>query len=214
MQRLGRAKQRYARAAQHYVVEVAKDATGTLVSAITWTQRVKPGSAAAHPSVYCLRTTLVEQDNATLWRTYTMLTNLESVLRSLKTDLGLRPVFHQIDRRVEGHLFISVLAYHFVHTLRLQLKAQGNDDSWETLRQTIAHAATCDRHHAAPGWARRACAQGHSARAAPAKDQRDAGPGAQPRWHAPRAGPAQSQRLSWQRVGLHKSSAIRAKLRL
>ena len=61
-----------------------------------------------------------------------MLTNLESVFRSLKTDLGLRPVFHQIDRRVEGHLFISVLAYHFVHTLRLQLKPQGNDDSWET----------------------------------------------------------------------------------
>ena len=66
-----------------------------------------------------------------------MLTNLESVFRSLKTDLGLRPVFHQIDRRVEGHLFISVRAYHFVHTLRLQLKAQGNDDSWETLRQTM-----------------------------------------------------------------------------
>ena len=109
-----------------------------LVSAITWTKRVKPGTAAAHPGVYCLRTTLVEQDDATLWRTYTMLTNLESVFRSLKTDLGLRPVFHQIDRRVEGHLFISVLAYHFVHTLRLQLKAKGNDDSWETLRETMA----------------------------------------------------------------------------
>ena len=98
MERLGRAKQRYARAAQHYVVEVTKDASGTLVSAITWTRRVKPGSAAAHPGVYCLRTTLVEQDNATLWRTYAMLTNLESMFRSLKTDLGLRPVFHQIDR--------------------------------------------------------------------------------------------------------------------
>ena len=138
MERLGRAKQRYSRAAQHYQVEVASDATGTQVSAITWSKRVKPGSAAAHPGVYCLRTTLVEQDNATLWRTYTMLTNLESVFRSLKTDLGLRPVFHQIDRRVEGHLFISVLAYHFVHMLRLQLKAQGIDDSWQTLRETLA----------------------------------------------------------------------------
>ena len=88
--------------------------------------------------MYCLRTTLVELDNATLWRTYTMLTNLESVFRSLKTDLGLRPVFHQIDRRVEGHLFISVLAYHFVHTLRLQLKGHGIDHSWETLRETLA----------------------------------------------------------------------------
>ena len=138
MQRLGRAKQRYARAAQHYQVEITQDATGTQVHAITWTKRVKPGSAAMHPGVYCLRTTLVELDNATLWRTYTMLTNLESVFRSLKTDLGLRPVFHQIDRRVEGHLFISVLAYHFVQTLRLQLKARGIDDSWETLRETLA----------------------------------------------------------------------------
>ena len=138
MERLGRAKQRYSRAAQHYQVELATDANGTTVSAITWTKRVKPGSAAMHPGGYCLRTTLVEQDNATLWRTYTMLTNLESVFRSLKTDLGLRPVFHRIDRRVEGYLFISVLAYHFVHMLRLQLKAQGIDDSWQALRETLA----------------------------------------------------------------------------
>jgi len=138
MERLGRAKQRWSRAAQHYQVEVTKDDTGKLVSAITWTKRIKPGSAAAHPGVYCLRTTLVALDNATLWRTYTMLTNLESVFRSLKTDLGLRPVFHQIDRRVEGHLFISVLAYHFVQTLRLQLKARDINDSWESLRETLA----------------------------------------------------------------------------
>ena len=75
---------------------------------------------------------------STLWRTYIMLTELESVFRSLKTDLGLRPVFHRVDRRVEGHLFISVLAYHFVHTLRLQLKKHGINDSWNTLRQTLS----------------------------------------------------------------------------
>ena len=138
MERLGRAKQRFARAAQHYQVEVTKDDSGTQVRAITWSKCIKPGSAAMHPGVYCLRTTLVELDNATLWRTYTMLTNLESVFRALKTDLGLRPVFHQIDRRVEGHLFISVLAYHFVHMLRLQLKANAIDDSWQTLRETLA----------------------------------------------------------------------------
>ena len=138
MQRLGRAKQRYARAAQHYEITVATDPEGRRVTAITWVKRIKPGSAAAHPGVYCLRTTLAEQDNATLWRTYIMLTELESVFRSLKTDLGLRPVFHRVDRRVEGHLFISVLAYHFVHTLRLQLKAHGIDDSWNTLRQALS----------------------------------------------------------------------------
>ena len=138
MERIGRAKQRFARAAQHYKVEIAKDATGTKVTAITWSKHIKPGSAAMYPGVYCLRTTLVDQEDAVLWRTYIMQTQLESVFRSLKTDLGLRPVFHRIDRRVEGHLFISVLAYHFVHVLRLQLKDAGITDSWQTLREVMA----------------------------------------------------------------------------
>ena len=138
MEKIGRAKERYARAAQHYQIDVVPDESGENAVAITWGKHVKQGSAAMYPGVYCLRTTLIDLDDATLWRTYTMLTNLESVFRSLKTDLGLRPVYHQIERRVEGHLFISVLAYHFVHALRLQLKAQGVDDAWDTLRETLA----------------------------------------------------------------------------
>ena len=138
MEQIGRAKQRYARAAQHYQIDVVPDESGENAAAITWKKQVKQGSAAMYPGVYCLRTTLIDLDNATLWRTYTMLTNLESVFRSLKTDLGLRPVYHQVERRVEGHLFISVLAYHFVHALRLQLKAKGIDDAWDTLRETLA----------------------------------------------------------------------------
>ena len=50
----------------------------------------------------------------------------------------MRPGFHRVDRRVEGHLFISVLAYHCVHTLRLQLTQHGSNDRWNTLRQTLA----------------------------------------------------------------------------
>lgn len=137
MEKIGRAKQRYASAAQHYRVNVVADESGDNVAAITWEKHTKEGSAAMFPGVYCLRTTLIDLDDATLWRTYSMLTQLESVFRSLKTDLGLRPVYHQIERRIEGHLFISVLAYHFVHTLRLQLKAQGINESWQTLRQTL-----------------------------------------------------------------------------
>jgi len=137
MERIGRAKQRYASAAQHYMVNVVADETGANVAAITWEKHTKQGSAAMFPGVYCLRTTLIDLDDATLWRTYSMLTQLESVFRSLKTDLGLRPVYHQIERRIEGHLFISVLAYHFVHTIRLQLKAKGISESWQTLRETL-----------------------------------------------------------------------------
>jgi transposase len=137
-ERIGRAKEKYARAAQHYTVELTLDDAGKAVTAITWSKTPKPNSALANPGVYCLRTTLTEPDDATLWRIYSMLTNLEAVFRSLKTDLGLRPIYHQIQRRVEGHLFISVLAYYAVHTLRLQLKASGINEAWETIRNTLS----------------------------------------------------------------------------
>ena len=51
MQRLGRAKQRFARAAQHYEITVSTDAQGKHVTATTWVKNVKPGSAASHPGV-------------------------------------------------------------------------------------------------------------------------------------------------------------------
>ena len=89
------------------------------------------------PGVYCLRTNQTDWDEATLWQTYTMLTDLEAVFRSLKSEFGLRPVYHHKSARVDGHLFISVLAYHIVHSVRLQLKAQGIHLSWEGLRNHL-----------------------------------------------------------------------------
>lgn len=138
-ERIGRAREKHARAAQHYTVDVALDETGKIVTAITWKKAPKANSSMANPGVYCLRTTLTEPDDATLWRIYSMLTNLEAVFRSLKTDLGIRPMYHRIDRRVEGHLFISLLAYCVVHAMRLRLKAKGIKDSWETIRNTLSN---------------------------------------------------------------------------
>ncbi|MDP1607282.1 MAG: hypothetical protein Q8L93_11710, partial [Rhodocyclaceae bacterium] len=60
-----------------------------------------------------------------LWRTYMMLTDLEAVFRSLKGELGLRPIFHSKEERSDGHLFISVLAYQFVQAIRQRLRAHG-----------------------------------------------------------------------------------------
>jgi hypothetical protein len=66
-----------------------------------------------------------------------MLTDLEAVFRSLKSELGLRPVYHHKTKRVDGHLFISVLAYHLVQSVRLPLKAHGIHLSWERLRAQL-----------------------------------------------------------------------------
>ena len=67
-----------------------------------------------------------------------MLTDLEAVFRSLKSELGLRPVYHQKEDRAEGHLFITVLAYQAVQVLRRKLKRHGINESWTSLRRIFA----------------------------------------------------------------------------
>jgi len=135
MERIGRLKQRYARAARYYDIRVEQDPNTDKACAIHWKRN--QGIDETLPGVYCLRTNHAEWDEATLWHTYTLLTDLEAVFRSLKSELGLRPVFHHNTERVSGHLFISVLAYHLVHTLRFQLKACGVHWSWEGLRREL-----------------------------------------------------------------------------
>lgn len=134
--RIGRLRQRYARVARYYDIRLEKDETSGNAKALVWT-RIIPTEDSL-PGVYCLRTNQADWDERTLWHTYTMLTDLEAVFRSLKSELGLRPIYHHKSTRVDGHLFISVLAYHLVHTLRVQLKAQGIHLSWESLRNQFA----------------------------------------------------------------------------
>jgi len=136
LERLGRLRQKYSRAAQYYEVRVEQDPARGTATAIRW-QRTKP-IAETLPGVYCLRTNEQDWDEAILWRTYTMLTDLEAVFRSLKSELGLRPIFHRKTDRVSGHLFISVLAYHLVHTIRFQLKAADIHLSWAGIRRELA----------------------------------------------------------------------------
>jgi transposase len=135
LERIGRLKEKYARAARYYEISVQQDKKTGKATAIHWSR--KTIIEDTQPGVYCLRTNQDQWDEATLWHTYTMLTDLEAVFRSLKSELGLRPIFHQKTGRVTGHLFISVLAYHLVHMIRFQLKACGIHFNWESLRRQL-----------------------------------------------------------------------------
>lgn len=137
LERIGRLKEKSRGASQHYHIDLEVDASDK-VTALTWQKTPVEGTMATHPGVYCLRSNELGWDEERLWRTYTMLTDLESVFRSLKSELGLRPVFHSKEDRSDGHLFITVLAYQCVQALRTQLKAAGIHDSWASLRQTLS----------------------------------------------------------------------------
>ena len=138
LERIGRLKQKSRGASQHYTLNITTDESGKRVSALTWEKAAVNGTLATHPGVYCLRSNELDWDAEKLWRTYTMLTDLESVFRSLKSELGLRPVYHSAKHRVDGHLFITVLAYQCVQVLRVQLKQAGINDSWAQLRDTLS----------------------------------------------------------------------------
>lgn len=138
LQRIGRLQEKCHGISQHYRIEIIPDEPGDKVTALTWEKLPVPGTMLTDPGVYCLRTNELTWDEKTLWRTYTMLTDLEAVFRSLKSELGLRPVYHQKEDRTEGHLFITVLAYQAVQVIRRKLKNHGIHDNWATLRRTFA----------------------------------------------------------------------------
>jgi hypothetical protein len=90
------------------------------------------------PGIYSLRSNDLNMTPTEMWLTYSQLTNIEAVFRSLKSELGLRPIYHFKDERIESHLFITVLAYQCVQVIRNILKSKGIDDSWWSIRNSLA----------------------------------------------------------------------------
>jgi hypothetical protein len=137
-ERIGRLKEKSHGVGQHYTITIEPDADGVNARAIRWERHPVDGTLVTHPGVYCLRTNALTWASEQLWRTYVMLTDLEAVFRSLNSELGLRPVYHQTAERAEGHLFITVLAYQFVQVIRRRLQAHGITERWSTLRAILA----------------------------------------------------------------------------
>ena len=136
-QRIGRLKEKSRGVAQHYDIDVTSSEDGTQALAINWRRQPVNGSMLTHPGVYCLRSNQTDWDEETLWRTYITLTDLEAVFRSLKSELGLRPIYHHKALRTEGHLFITVIAYQLVQVIRRRLRQHGQRESWTLLRRIL-----------------------------------------------------------------------------
>ena len=110
---IGAAKEKAGRNA-HRLVILHLPASGEQVTAGTLRielDRNKLKATRRHEGQYLLRSNLTGEDPAELWRNYINLVRIEESFRTLKGDLGLRPVFHQLDERIEAHVFISFLAY-------------------------------------------------------------------------------------------------------
>jgi transposase len=124
LMRVGAAKTEVGRA--FGFVKINLPAAGQQVTRETFTFRLdktKLKEAELRDGHYLLRTNLVAEDPAVLWDRYMQLTQIEAVFKCLKSDLGIRPIHHQLEHRVDAHILVAFLAYCLSVTLKHRLKA-------------------------------------------------------------------------------------------
>ena len=145
-ERIGRLKARYPSVSRYYKIEYGTEAVThkrrkekgrdgqpetwaeTKVTAIRWT--VDTEGMTTNKGVYFLRTNREKLDERTTWDYYNIIREIECTNRQCKTDLKLRPVYHHKDDNSDAHLFLGLLAYWIVNTIRYQLKQSDVNHYW------------------------------------------------------------------------------------
>ena len=122
--RLGAAKKEAGRAFGFVRLRLPKEGEEVTRETFTFTvDKHKLKQAELRDGHYLLRSNLVGEDPAVLWERYVQLVQIEAVFKSLKSELGLRPIYHQREHRVEAHILVAFLAYCLLVTLKNRLQA-------------------------------------------------------------------------------------------
>jgi len=126
--RIGAAKTEAGRAFGFVKIHLPKAGEEVTRQSFTFAvDKTKLKEAELRDGHYLLRTNLVAEDPAVLWDRYMQLVQIEAAFKCLKSELGIRPIYHQLEHRVEAHILIAFLAYCLTVTLRhrLQVHAPG-----------------------------------------------------------------------------------------
>src|SRR5271165_1001135 len=119
--KLGEAKGRYRTAWRLMDIQFPEPTTEGIASFSFALNRQKLRIAHRREGRYLLRTNLLGRDPAQLWQFYIQLVEIEAAFKNLKDDLALRPIFHQLEHRIEAHIFVAFMAYCLHVTLRARL---------------------------------------------------------------------------------------------
>ena len=115
VERTGRAIERYPSIARYYEINYIRNEEKPLeMQEVAWKIKDLSKVESGH-GVYFLRTNVRTLDERTTWDYYNLIREIECTNRQLKTDLHLRPLFHQTDQRSDAHLFFGLLAYWVVN---------------------------------------------------------------------------------------------------
>ena len=122
--------------ASQYTVTVEAGEKGK-ARAVRWEPNRRYAERERLRGTSLLRTSRADWTDSRIVREYCRLADIEATFRAFKEELGLRPLYHRLAKRVAGHLFVTVLAYHVVHALRRGLKRKGITYSWRSIRERM-----------------------------------------------------------------------------
>ena len=130
-EKLGRLKQKNKNVSGLYQIEVVQ--SGALVTDITWQLNITKEKEDKMNGVYFIRTNQESANESQLWEIYNCIREVESTFRCLKSDLNIRPIHHQLDTRIESHIYLTILAYQLVNTIRHLLKQHNLNFNWQNI---------------------------------------------------------------------------------
>jgi transposase len=137
-ERAGRLEERHPAVARRYDITANADDSGKKVQNLTIVKKPSAEERATINGCYVIETSHKDMTAVEIWRCYMTLSRVEGAFRSLKTDLGMRSVYHQIARRTKSHLFVSVLAYHLLISIEHSLRSSGDHRRWSTIREQLS----------------------------------------------------------------------------
>ena len=142
-ERIGRIKAKFASIGQYYDFELKMNKKGNRVEKLEWRKSSKGEERESLQGCYVIESSDKNLSEKEIWHLYMTLTKVESSFRALKTELGIRPIYHQKPERTKAHLFISVLAYHLLISIEYQLHQNGNYHCWNTIRKQLSTHQRC-----------------------------------------------------------------------
>jgi transposase len=140
--RLGRIQASHPQVADLYEMEVKDSKEGPR---LVWRQKPEQQQwLEAREGAYLLRTNLTVNGAADLWKKYMQLTEVEAAFRTLKSELAIRPLFHQLEKRVKAHVLVAFLGYALQVTLKHLLKRSGSEYSPTQALKRLAEIRSVD----------------------------------------------------------------------
>jgi hypothetical protein len=141
---IGRLLARNSRAAGRYQIEVQDDPERPGHLRLAWHPREEwTAWAALREGAYLLRTNLNGRTPEDLWHTYIQLTDVEAAFRTIKTDLVVRPIYHQVEPRVHAHILVAFLAYAMWKTLQKCMEQAGLGRGVRTVMAELGRIQCC-----------------------------------------------------------------------